>query len=227
MKRFIYQSLLVAASVSVLVAQDLPSSTPGGGATPPDNSQPAPVAPDTAPPAGSSSASSTTSTTSTSTTPPDPKTRDPLLESLPAAPVNDTVISSSSADMDQTSRTVICNGTSDQQVTVVGNNFRMRCNQLTAYFNKNNKIDHMIANGNVVIEQPDRLTHAGHAVFTQDDNKIVLTEDPKIRDGDRDVVGKTILIYRGKNTMTIEQSKITLPGSTASSTTPAPAPSAP
>jgi lipopolysaccharide export system protein LptA len=164
-------------------------------------------------------AAGTSSSSSPSTTPKviNPTTRDPELEALPDAPAGDTVITSPLANMDQNQRTVVCTANQDGLVYVVGNDFRMRCLEVTAYFNAAHKVDHLEADGRVVIEQPNRLTKAGHATFTQADNQIVLTKSPQINDNGNITYGTTIIIYRGKGTMFVQHSTIVLPPSTTSS----------
>ena len=52
----------------------------------------------------------------------------------------------------------------------------MTCQEMTVYFTNDNKVDTIIATGDVIITQPDRVTHCGHAEYFHDDDKFVLTE---------------------------------------------------
>jgi lipopolysaccharide export system protein LptA len=103
---------------------------------------------------------------------------------------------------------------------VVGTNFRMTCQEMTVYFTKDNKIDNIVATGDVVINQPQRITHCGHAVYTHDDDTFVLTDSPSILDdGKNQVIGTQITINRTTQKMTVDHGRSTIilgPGSMGS-----------
>jgi lipopolysaccharide transport protein LptA len=109
------------------------------------------------------------------------------------APPGSTVITSDQLHSDQNTHTSIFTG----NVVVVGNQFRMTCQEMTVYFTNDNKVDRIVSTGDVVITQPDRVTHCGHAEYFHDDDKFVLTEQPVILNG-KDTMSNpsTIIIYR-------------------------------
>jgi lipopolysaccharide transport protein LptA len=134
----------------------------------------------------------------------------------PAPPPGSTVITSDELHSDQQTHVSIFTG----NVVVVGTNFRMTCQEMTVYFTKDNKIDNIVATGDVVINQPQRITHCGHAVYTHDDDTFVLTDSPSILDdGKNQVIGTQITINRTTQKMTVDHGRSTIilgPGSMGS-----------
>lgn len=115
------------------------------------------------------------------------------------APPGSTVITADKSDSDQASHVTIFTG----KVIVVGTNFRLNCQEMTAYFTNDNKVDRIVATGDVIITQPDRITHCGHAEYFRDEDKFVLTQSPTILDHKNQVIGNTITIYRTTQKMTV------------------------
>jgi lipopolysaccharide export system protein LptA len=108
------------------------------------------------------------------------------------APPGTTVITSDDLHMDQIAHTAIYTG----NVVVVGTNFHMTCEEMTVYFTTANKIEHIVAQGNVVILQPGRITHCGQAVYYHDEDKFVLTDQPDILDNNNEIQAPKITIFR-------------------------------
>jgi len=81
-------------------------------------------------------------------------------------PPGSTVITSDELHSDQQNHVSVFTG----KVVVLGTNFRMTCQEMTVNFTKDNKVDTIVATGDVVITQPDRVTHCGHAVYYRDDD---------------------------------------------------------
>jgi len=141
-------------------------------------------------------------------------------------PPGSTVITSDELHSDQTTHVSIFTG----KVIVDGTNFHMTCQEMTVYFTADNKVEHLVAVGDVVITQPDRVTHCGHAEYFHDSDTFVLTDQPVIYDHKNIVRGPKIIINRQTQKMTVEggRSTVTLqnqdmgPSSSSSSTTPAP-----
>ena len=71
-------------------------------------------------------------------------------------------------------------------------------------FTKDNKVDTIIATGDVVITQPDRITHCGRADYYHDEDKFVLTDQPRILDHKNQISGPEITIYRTTQKMEIK-----------------------
>jgi len=137
------------------------------------------------------------------------------------APPGSTVITSDELHSDQQSRVSVFTG----NVVVVGTNFRMTCQEMTVNFTKDNKVDMIVATGDVVITQPNRVTHCGHAVYSHDDDKFDLTDQPTILDGKDQLSSPEIIIYRTSQKLETRGGRSNLvlgPGSMGSSTTPTP-----
>jgi lipopolysaccharide transport protein LptA len=116
------------------------------------------------------------------------------------APPGSTVITSDELHSDQVAHTSIFDG----KVLVVGTNFRMTCQEMTVFFTNDNKVQKIVATGDVVINQPDRVTHCGHAEYYKDNDTFVLTDSPIIHDHDNEVHGVRITIDRQTQKMTVD-----------------------
>jgi lipopolysaccharide export system protein LptA len=122
-------------------------------------------------------------------------------------PLGATVITSDELHSDQQTHISIFTG----NVVVVGTNFKMTCQEMTVNFTRDNKVDTIIATGDVVITQPDRITNCGRAQYYHDDDKFVLTDSPTILDHKNKIVGPEITIYRTSQKMEIKgRSQVTL-----------------
>ena len=115
-------------------------------------------------------------------------------------PPGSTIIHSNELHADQASHISVFDG----NVVVDGTNFKMTCQEMTVYFTNDNKVDHIVATGNVVITQPGRVTNCGHAEYFHDDDKFVLTEEPEINDHGNQVTGTQITIYRTTQKMVVD-----------------------
>jgi lipopolysaccharide export system protein LptA len=147
-------------------------------------------------------------------TPDDPDSETP-------APPGSTVIHSDELHSDQQNHVSVFTG----RVVVIGTNFRMTCQEMTVNFTKDNKVDTIVATGDVVIIQPDRVTHCGHAEYFHDDDKFILTDQPTILDHKNQINGTRITIFRTTEKMIVDggRSNIILgPGSMGSSQSPSP-----
>ena len=138
------------------------------------------------------------------------------------APPGATVITSDELHSDQQNHVSVFTG----NVVVIGTNFRMTCQEMTVNFTKDNKVDTILATGDVIITQPDRITHCGRAQYFHDDDKFVLTDSPTILDHKNQISGPEITIYRTTQKMEIKgRSQVTLgPGSMGSAPNATPAP---
>ena len=78
-------------------------------------------------------------------------------------PPGATVITSDELHSDQQNHISIFTG----KVVTVGTNFRMTCQEMTVYFTNDNKVNKIVATGDVIITQPDRITPVSytHLVF--------------------------------------------------------------
>jgi lipopolysaccharide transport protein LptA len=121
-------------------------------------------------------------------------------------PAGSTLIMSDELHSDQNTHQSVFTG----KVVVVGQNFHMTCQQMTVFFTNDNKVSKIIATGDVVITQPDRVTHCGHAEYTQDNDTFVLTEEPVIYNGKTKVEGTRITINRQTQQMQTDQGRTTV-----------------
>jgi lipopolysaccharide transport protein LptA len=122
-----------------------------------------------------------------------------------ATPHGATVITSDELHSDQASHVSVFTG----KVVVVGNQFRMSCQEMTVNFTKDNKVDTIVATGDVVINQPDRVTHCGRADYFHDEDKFVLTDQPTILDHKNQISGPEIIIFRTTQKMIVKGGRST------------------
>lgn len=148
----------------------------------------------------------------------------PALAAEPEGP--STIITSQNLDMQSTDdeSTFVFTGL----VTVLGNNMQLRCDRLEAVTTRAQKdilrdkektslgqvgkFKSLVATGRVRIEQGDRVATCGRAVVLPGEERITLTEDPMVRDGESTAVGETITLLRGQRRAIIDKARITLPG---------------
>jgi len=122
-------------------------------------------------------------------------------------PPNSTVITSDELRMDQENHTAVFTG----NVLVVGTNFNMKCQEMTVFFTKDSKVDNILSKGDVVIEQPGRISHSGQAQYFHDEDKFVLTDQPTILDNKNQISAPKIIIFRTKQSLLTEgRTKTTL-----------------
>jgi hypothetical protein len=101
-------------------------------------------------------------------------------------------------------------------VTVTGTNLKLTCDRLevittrkgdpTATIGKLGRFKSLIAEGNVLIVQADREASCGRAEVLPDDDKIILTEHPVIKDltNGATATGPKMVLYRGERRAVIE-----------------------
>ena len=124
-------------------------------------------------------------------------------------------ITSISYELDMKNSSVVFIG----DVNVTGNNMNMSCQKLELFFNTSLKdssveeskvqIEKIVATDSVVISRPESGTAtAEKAVYYHDSEKIVLTGNPVVRDGDRfEGGGSTITLYLKEDRYVVEGSK--------------------
>ena len=112
-------------------------------------------------------------------------------------------------------------------VIVRGNNIALTCERLEAVTTRAQKeiiqdkdktslgqvgkFKSLLATGRVRIEQGDRIATCGRAEVLPDEEKITLTEDPMVRDGESTIVGEKITLLRGQRRVIVEKARITAP----------------
>ena len=135
-------------------------------------------------------------------------------------PPGATVITSDELHSDQQTHISIFTG----NVVVVGTNFKMTCQEMTVNFTPDNKVNTIVATGDVVITQPDRITHCGHAEYFHDDDRFDLTDQPIILDHKNTVSGPEIIIFRTTQKMVVKGGRSTTVISNESMGSPKPTP---
>jgi lipopolysaccharide transport protein LptA len=120
-------------------------------------------------------------------------------------PPGATVITSDELHSDQQTHVSVFTG----KVVVVGTNFRMTCQEMTVNFTTDNKVDNIVAVGDVVITQPGRVTTCGHAVYVRDSDTFDLTDQPTILDHNNKISGPEIIIERTTQKMTVKGGRST------------------
>jgi len=145
---------------------------------------------------------------------------------LRAQEVQPTVIDSEQLDMRSTD--TLTTFVFAKRVVVTGTNLRLTCDRLevittrqgdpTATIGKLGRFKSLIAEGNVRIIQSDREAACGRAEVLPDDDKIILTENPVVKDLANGALatGPRMVLYRGERRAVIEgaentPSRIVLP----------------
>jgi len=101
-------------------------------------------------------------------------------------------ITSDRMELDQKKNTVIYMG----NVVTVRGNVTMKSDTLTATYNSEMKrLTEVVAEGNLEMTQGNRMATGTKAIFNSDDNSIVLTGDPVIRQGNSQVSGCRIIMF--------------------------------
>jgi lipopolysaccharide transport protein LptA len=95
----------------------------------------------------------------------------------------------------------------DQMVVYYGttsNTTATATNAANASAGTTSSIQKMIATGSVFILEDQHQATCGRAVYTADDNRVVLTENAKVVSPDNTITGDKITIWRGQNKMDVE-----------------------
>jgi lipopolysaccharide export system protein LptA len=112
-------------------------------------------------------------------------------------------------------------------VTVTGNQIELTCDELevialrsdedaNAAIGELGRFKSLIAKGRVKIIQGDRVATCGRAEVLPGEEKIILTENPLVRDGQSAVTGERMVLFRGERRAVVESgasgpARVTLP----------------
>ena len=122
---------------------------------------------------------------------------------VPDANPNSTVITSDLFKLDMTKR----EGVFTTNVVVTSQDMKLKADELTVYFAAGSaeKIERIMARGNVVIEQPERTAHANQVEYFVSEDRMVLSGTPDIlqKNGNH-ISGSSISIYRSSNRMDVD-----------------------
>jgi len=116
-----------------------------------------------------------------------------LESTKPQADAAETItINSDRMELDQKKNTVIYSG----NVVTVRGSVIMKSDTLTATFNPEMKrLSAVVAEGNLEVTQGDRIATGAKAVFNSEDNSVVITGDPVIRQGNSQISGCRIIMF--------------------------------
>jgi lipopolysaccharide export system protein LptA len=96
-------------------------------------------------------------------------------------------------------------GTFAGSVVVKDPNFDLTSDELVVYFDEANKMQRLVARGNVKIKQGSgRTAEAREAEYSVTDKKIKLTGDPVVNQGANRVTGTVISIYPDSDRMDVD-----------------------
>ncbi len=143
--------------------------------------------------------------------PPSAESEGKKTEQTDGAPI---VIKADSLEMDDKKKIVIFTG----NVDVKEKDFVINCQKMVLYYKGQAtgqasetgefSIDKIIATGKVTIKRPGGgLATAEKALYYRGDEKVVLTGNPKVKQGDDFVQGSKITIYLKENRSVVEGSK--------------------
>jgi lipopolysaccharide transport protein LptA len=114
-------------------------------------------------------------------------------EKTPAvSSTNETVITSRRLDFDYPKKTAIFDG----DVVVTDVRVTIKSDQMTALFSTNNQPEMIMAVGNVVIDQEDRVATCERATYSVKSGLLVLTGKPVVRRGAEVMSGSRIIFSR-------------------------------
>jgi lipopolysaccharide transport protein LptA len=109
-----------------------------------------------------------------------------------AASTNETVITSRRLDFDYPKKTAIFDG----DVVVTDVRVTIKADQMTALFSTNNQPEMIMAVGNVVIDQEDRMATCERATYSVKSGLLVLTGKPVVKRGAEVMSGSRIIFSR-------------------------------
>lgn len=109
----------------------------------------------------------------------------------------------------------------ENNVSVVGTNLKMTCDFLevvvlrsgdpAATIGDVDRFESLLATGNVVITQGERVAKCGRAEILPNQDKIELTGNPSVTVSDSRIEGERITMWRGRKTVEVTHSTTTLP----------------
>ncbi|MGD9873279.1 MAG: LptA/OstA family protein [Kiritimatiellia bacterium] len=92
----------------------------------------------------------------------------------------------------------------EENVVVTDPELKLKADRMTVHFSDANDVKSIIARGNVIIEQEDRIATAGRCVYDVESGKIQLDESPKVKRGKDMLEGTTITFWRDLDKMVCE-----------------------
>ena len=125
-----------------------------------------------------------------------------LESTKPQADAAETItIDSDRMELDQQKNTIIYMG----NVVTVRGNVTMKSETLTVTYNTEMKrLDEVVAEGNLEVTQGNRIATGAKAVYNSENNSVVLTGDPVIRQGNSQVSGCRIIMFINEDRGVVE-----------------------
>ena len=115
--------------------------------------------------------------------------------------LKETIVDSDTFKLDLAQHTGLFIG----NVHVIDAAFELTADEMTLHFDKDNKIERMLARGNINIKQGDKQSATSReAEYTVVDKKLKLTGSPVVQQGDNKVTGNVINLYPGSDRMDVE-----------------------
>lgn len=110
-------------------------------------------------------------------------------------------ITSDRMELDQQKNTVIYMG----NVVTVRGNITMKSDTLTATYNPEMKrLTEVVAEGNLEVTQGNRIATGTKAIFNSNNNSVVLTGDPVVRQGNSKISGARIILFINEDRGVVE-----------------------
>ena len=92
----------------------------------------------------------------------------------------------------------------EENVVVVDGDMRLTADKLAIWFDDNDEITLIKAEGNVHIVQQDKTANAGEAVYEVPTGKIVLTDNPRLQRGRHYLEGDKITYMRNADLLVVD-----------------------
>lgn len=124
----------------------------------------------------------------------------PLAANALPQDTNATVITSTRMSFDQQQRVALF----EERVVVTNPEIQIRADRLKVLFSEENKVQSIVAEGQVVISQKDIKATGSRATYSVEEGKVVLIGKPLIQRGQDLLAGDTITFWRNTNRILCE-----------------------
>ncbi|MBN1269021.1 MAG: hypothetical protein JXB04_05495 [Kiritimatiellae bacterium] len=89
-------------------------------------------------------------------------------------------------------------------VVVIDPEMKLAADTMTVRFGNDERVESIVAEGSVRIEQEDKTAWAGHATYDVASGKMTLEQEPRVQRGKDLLTGTTITFWRDENRMICE-----------------------
>ncbi|MDR1191360.1 MAG: lipopolysaccharide transport periplasmic protein LptA [Verrucomicrobiales bacterium] len=115
--------------------------------------------------------------------------------------VKETTVDSDTFRLDLSQHTGVFTG----NVVVIDPSFELNADEMTLFFDKDNKIERMTGHGNINLKQGDRQNATSREIeYFVAEKKVKLTGNPIVQQGDNKVTGGVIYLYPGSDRMDVD-----------------------